>query len=304
MSFKPPSKLFGGIPQMSIPPQMSNPMPMVGSTGDEDEEIRLLTEQLQFELGNLSGTHSTLEQDMQRLAAMLAPYMTPAGRLNLPDNGHLDPKILLFKQGLDFRIAEYNEDCKRLEQVQSRLQRKLEEAAGSYERTFMGVSGLADARIIRRLEELQRTIQVQQQELDQARFEKDVVADEAKRLKQLFIRTGPTKMLPGGQPMMKQEPYSAGVGSLHTATAAKFAPMAGPSTLNSAKVPSFTQASAPSVTNAYPPAVQTAPVVQQANNPAPAQSQSWTSWITGTPEPAAVAPGISMAAPVARRDFL
>ena len=145
-------------------PQMNGSLPLIGSTGDEDEEIRLLTEQLQYELGNLSNTHSVLESDMQRLASMLAPFMTPAGRLNLPDaaSGGLDPKILLFKQGLDFRIAEYNEDCKRLESVQSRLQRKLEEAAGAYERTFMGASGLADARIIRRLEELQRTIQVQQ----------------------------------------------------------------------------------------------------------------------------------------------
>ena len=288
MSFKLPGKLFGGMSPMSAPPTAASTMPMVASTGDEDEEIRLLTEQLQFELGNLSSTHSILEQDMQRLASMLAPYMTPAGRLNLPDKGQLDAKVLLFKQGLDFRIAEYNEDCKRLEQVQSRLQRKLEEAAGSYERTFMGVSGLADARIIRRLEELQRVIHVQQQELDQARFERDVVADEAKRLRQLFIRNGPTSTS-AMPPMNRQEPYSAGPGSLHAATSAKFAPMAGPS--QAATKP------------AAAPAMQAPPVVPQPVQPVQTpQDQSWSGWFAGSGSQSA--PAVGIAPPAARRDFL
>lgn len=287
-------------------PQMSGSLPLIGSSGDEDEEIRLLTEQLQYELGNLSNTHSVLESDMQRLASMLAPYMTPAGRLNLPDasNGGLDPKILLFKQGLDFRISEYNEDCKRLESVQNRLQRKLEEAAGAYERTFMGASGLADARIIRRLEELQRTIQVQQQELDQARFERDVVADEAKRLRHMFIRTGPTGSM---QRMAPVEPYQQGVGSLHLATAAKFAPMAGPSV-----------AAAPSSGKPAPP-VNSVPYQAAAGAPSaglapggaasPADQGLFGGWF-GQEAPAsaprggiAIAPQ-SSAPPAARRDFL
>ena len=288
-------------PSYGQKPQVQAPLPVFASSGDEDEDIRLLTEQLQLELGNLSNTHSILESDMQRLASMLAPYMTPAGRLNLPDatSGGLDPKILLFKQGLDFRIAEYNEDCKRLESVQSRLQRKLEEAAGSYERTFMGASGLADARIIRRLEELQRTIQVQQQELDQARFERDVVADEAKRLRQMFIRTGPTSAVPRApQPI---EPYQAGIGSLHVATAAKFAPMAGP-----------TQISANPQVSKSAPVPQSTTSNQQLQAPAPpstvsGEDQGWMGWFNGaspdakTTSPVAIKPS---AAPTARRDFL
>ena len=290
MNFQFPGKASGGLPGMSLSTPIPNIMPAIASTGDEDEEIRLLTEQLQFELGNLSGTHSVLEQDMQRLASMLAPYMTPAGRLNLPETGQLDPKILLFKQGLDFRIAEYNEDCKRLEQVQSRLQRKLEEAAGSYERTFMGVSGLADARIIRRLEELQRVIQVQQHELDQARFERDVVADEAKRLRQMFIRNGPHPGLPVSA-MPRQDSYSNGVGSLHVATAAKFAPMAGPSVVASKSV---------ALPPVAPPSYQP---VNQASVPQPTQDQSWTTWLTGA-QGSAVQPTSSNVPPAARRDFL
>ena len=279
----------------SIPlPQISSSVPLIASTGDEDEEIRLLTEQLQFELGNLSGTHSVLESDMQRLASMLAPFMTPAGRLNLPDasNGGLDPKILLFKQGLDFRISEYNEDCKRLESVQDRLQRKLEEAAGSYERTFMGASGLADARIIRRLEEQQRVIQIQQQELDQTRFERDVVADEAKRLRQMFIRTGPTR---GQQRMPAVEPFQAGIGSLHTATAARFAPMAGPS----ATAHTQEMATKP-VSVATPPVARNAPHPVAAAPAAP-EEQGWLDWWGANPQ---AGPAVTNHPPTARRDFL
>lgn len=262
-------------------------LPVVGSSGGEDEEIRILTEQLQYELGSLSSTHSILEADMQRLASMLAPYMTPAGRLNLPESG-VDPKVFLFKQGLDFRISEYNEDCHRLESVQERLQRKLEEAAGSYERTFMGASGLADARIIRRLEELQRVIQVQQSELDQARFERDVVADEAKRLRQMFLKNGPA------QAAKCIETFNAGPGSLHTATAARFAPMAGPTTIHTKQAPrqftepSYTKISAPqfaAVPKAPPVAVAQPSAVPQSASPVP--SAGWGDWWSGKPVPTA-----------------
>ena len=280
------------------PPSMNPSMPIIASTGGEDEEIRLLTEQLQMELGNLASTHSVLEADMQRLASMLGPFMTPAGRLNLPEK--MDPKILLFKQGLDFRISEYNEDCRRLENVQERLQRKLEEAAGAYERTFMGATGLADARIIRRLEELQRIIQVQQQELDQARFERDVVADEAKRLRHMFVRNGGNVK----QPTVVQEPFSSVPTSLHTVTSAKFVPMAGPSQTLHAPGPVFRMNVMPPPTSTGMP--QQAPVTAPTGNLTPGSTggpsgtepaQGWADWWAGQP-------AANPSPPAARRDFI
>jgi hypothetical protein len=262
--------------------------PVSSSTGAEDEEIRQLTDQLQNELGSLAATHSVLESDMQRLASMLAPFMTPAGRLNLPEK--MDPKVLMFKQGLDYRIAEYNEDCKRLESVQGRLQRKLEEAAGAYERTFMGASGLADARIIKRLEELQRIIQIQQRELDQTRFERDVVADEAKRLRQLFVRVGACPegaRLPQVVPQdVLQAPYS-----LHSVTAGKFIPMAGPTSTVHSKasvVPLIKQEQQPSrVTPTESPLPYPSVTV------APTQDETWGTWWNGSGQ-----------APAGKTDFL
>lgn len=268
------------------------------STGGEDEEIHQLTDQLQNELGSLAATHSVLESDMQRLASMLAPYMTPAGRLNLPEK--MDPKVLLFKQGLDYRIAEYNEDCRRLESVQGRLQRKLEEAAGAYERTFMGASGLADARIIRRLEELQRVIQIQQRELDQTRFERDVVADEAKRLRQLFVRVGACPdgaRLPQVVPQdVLQAPYS-----LHSVTAAKFAPMAGPnSTLHSRTsiIPTLTPSRQDSKVQAAADTPLPKPIVTVAPTPEALKQddQSWGGWWSSGP--------VASTTPAGRTDFL
>ncbi len=268
--------------------------PLSSSTGGEDEEIHQLTDQLQNELGSLAATHSVLESDMQRLASMLAPYMTPAGRLNLPEK--MDPKVLLFKQGLDYRIAEYNEDCRRLESVQERLQRKLEEAAGAYERTFMGASGLADARIIRRLEELQRVIQIQQRELDQTRFERDVVADEAKRLRQLFVRVGACPdgaRLPQVVPQdVLQAPYS-----LHSVTAAKFIPMAGPiSTIHSktSTIPIITPPRQDFKVLAETPIPRPIVNVVAPTPEAPKQDdQSWAGWWSGT-----------NVAPAGKTDFL
>jgi len=299
MSFKAP---FGN---RVVPPSMNPSMPIIASSGGEDEEIRLLTDQLQLELGNLASTHSVLEADMQRLASMLGPYMTAAGRLNLPEK--LDPKVLMFKQGLDFRIAEYNEDCRRLENIQERLQRKLEEAAGAYERTFMGASGLADARIIRRLEELQRIIQVQQQELDQTRFERDVVADEAKRLRQMFVKNGAPA---GPRPTNVQEPFSNIPNSLHTITSAKFVPMAGPMqsihATSIAKPPYMASTGLPSATRQAPPFPSAQPGGAADSGPA----EGWGSWWTGQPmaeAPTAGPPagGINVGQPpVARRDFI
>lgn len=289
-----------GNPKIS-PPSMNPTMPIIASTGGEDEEIRLLTDQLQLELGNLASTHSVLEADMQRLASMLGPFMTPAGRLNLPEK--MDGKILLFKQGLDFRISEYNEDCKRLENIQDRLQRKLEEAAGAYERTFMGATGLADARIIRRLEELQRIIQVQQQELDQARFERDVVADEAKRLRHMFVKNGASTKPPMAG--LAQDPYSTVPTSLHTVTSAKFVPMAGPSQTLHAPGSVLRMNAMPQPTNMnYDTSKVSVPMPDNstpasggtgaANDPA---AQGWTDWWAGQPAG-------NPAPPAARKDFI
>jgi hypothetical protein len=56
---------------------------------------------------------------------MLAPHVSASGELNF-EQGQPDSRVLLFKQGLDLRLAEFQEDCRRIQRVEQRLQRKIE----------------------------------------------------------------------------------------------------------------------------------------------------------------------------------
>ena len=156
----------------------------------EDQQIHSLTSLYQQQLAELSACHSLLLADQERLAAMLAPHLSPQGSIDPSTLPTLDPRILLFKDGLDLRMQEFQEDCKRLQTTEKRLQRKIEQAAADYEGAFLASAGLADARVLKRLKEQQRVIAVQQAELDQVRFEKEVLEGENNRLKVLCVQGG------------------------------------------------------------------------------------------------------------------
>ena len=153
----------------------------------EDVEIAQLTDLYQAQLVELQAAHSLLLADQERLAELLAPHLTPSGAIAPDALQQLDPKVLLFKEGLDLRVAEFQEDCKRIQTTERRLQHKIERAAEDYERNFLQSSGLVDARVLKRVREQQRVIQVQQGELDQMRFEKEILEAENRRLKELCI---------------------------------------------------------------------------------------------------------------------
>eukprot|EP00747_Dinoflagellata_sp_TGD_P186143 gnl/TRDRNA2_/TRDRNA2_43035_c0_seq1.p1 gnl/TRDRNA2_/TRDRNA2_43035_c0~~gnl/TRDRNA2_/TRDRNA2_43035_c0_seq1.p1 ORF type:complete len:144 (+),score=37.18 gnl/TRDRNA2_/TRDRNA2_43035_c0_seq1:2-433(+) len=95
---------------------------------------------------------------------------------------------MLFKSGLDLRLKEFEEDCKRIQQVERRLQQKIDEATGEYEATVQGIVTSTDSRIFKRLREQQRLIEVQQQEIDQVRFEKELLQQETRRLREITHR--------------------------------------------------------------------------------------------------------------------
>lgn len=164
------------IPQQALPRHAA-----------DDIEIAQLTDLYQAQLVELQAAHSLLLADQERLAELLAPYITPAGSIAPESLPQLDPKVLLFKEGLDLRVAEFQEDCKRIQATERRLQGKIEKAAEEYERNFLQSSGLVDARVLKRVREQQRVIQVQQGELDQLRFEKEVLEAENRRLKEMCI---------------------------------------------------------------------------------------------------------------------
>merc|ERR1719229_370329 len=76
-----------------------------------DLEIQQLCDKYQQQLAELNACHSLLIVDQERLAGMLAPYVNQHGALVMEAP---DPDVLLFKRGLDLRLVQFEEDCKRI----------------------------------------------------------------------------------------------------------------------------------------------------------------------------------------------
>eukprot|EP00440_Ansanella_granifera_P029022 gb/GFBE01031525.1/.p1 GENE.gb/GFBE01031525.1/~~gb/GFBE01031525.1/.p1 ORF type:complete len:229 (+),score=54.55 gb/GFBE01031525.1/:1-687(+) len=148
----------------------------------DELEIQQLCDLYQSQLAELNAAHSLLTVDQERLATMLAPYVNASGELVMDAP---DPDVMLFKQGLDLRLKEFEEDCKRIQQTEQRLQDKIDSAATDYEQAIHGMATATDSRIFKRLREQQRQIEMQQQEIDQIRFEKELLQEETKRLREI-----------------------------------------------------------------------------------------------------------------------
>eukprot|EP00929_Paragymnodinium_shiwhaense_P034538 TRINITY_DN18779_c0_g5_i1.p1 TRINITY_DN18779_c0_g5~~TRINITY_DN18779_c0_g5_i1.p1 ORF type:complete len:244 (-),score=76.78 TRINITY_DN18779_c0_g5_i1:432-1163(-) len=151
----------------------------------QDLEIQQLADLYQQQLAELNACHSLLTVDQERLASMLAPYVNAQGELVMDAP---DPDVLLFKDGLDLRLKEFEEDCKRIQATEAKLQRKIDEATTDYEQAVHGIAMSTDSRIYRRLREQQRLIDLQQQEIDQVRFEKELLQEETRRLRMMTAR--------------------------------------------------------------------------------------------------------------------
>jgi len=151
----------------------------------QDLEIQQLCDLYQQQLAELNACHSLLTVDQERLAGMLAPYVNAQGELVMEAP---DPDVMLFKDGLDLRLKEFEEDCKRIQATEAKLQRKIDEATNEYEQAVHGIAMSTDSRIYRRLREQQRLIELQQQEIDQVRFEKELLSEETRRLRMMTSR--------------------------------------------------------------------------------------------------------------------
>jgi hypothetical protein len=211
---------------------------VMSQAAKEDLEIAQLTDLYQQQLAELNACHTILIGDQQLLAQMLAPFLDPAGKLPSPQQ--IDPKILLFKDGLDLRISEFQEDCKRIQQTERRLQRKIEQAALDYEQQFLSSSSLVDQRVLKKIKEQQRVIQVQQSELDQTRFERDTLKEENKRLREICVeKESPVMMKWSDKWNEWKEPVS-----IHQLTQANEAPKFGTKIILPAEKPAKTAATA------------------------------------------------------------
>ncbi|PHJ25026.1 rna-binding protein [Cystoisospora suis] len=142
-------------------------------------EIAALVDLYQQQLAEINAEHSLLLEDQAKLAAFIAPYLDSDGRVI----GEFDDTVLLFKQGLDLRLLEYEEDCRRIQQTERRLQRKIDDVCLRYESMVMEAHGFAESRLLGQVKDLQRVIWLLHSELDELRFQRDIYADETKRLR-------------------------------------------------------------------------------------------------------------------------
>lgn len=168
----------GALPPGGYAPQLPKRV-------QQDMAIQQLCEVYQQELAELNACHSLLVVDQERLASMLAPYVDSRGELSMTQP---DPDVLLFKQGLDLRLSQFADDCTRIKKTERKLQQAIDAATTDYEQTVTGISMATDSRIFKRLREQERLIELQQREIDQARFEKEMLQEETRRLREMTSR--------------------------------------------------------------------------------------------------------------------
>ncbi|PFH38750.1 hypothetical protein BESB_010920 [Besnoitia besnoiti] len=142
-------------------------------------EIAALVDLYQQQLAEITAEHSLLLEDQAKLASFIAPYLDEDGRVV----GEFDDTILLFKQGLDLRLLEYEEDCRRIQQTERRLQRTIDDICLRYDSMVVEAQGYAESRLLGQVKDLQRVIWLLHSELDELRFQRDIYADETKRLR-------------------------------------------------------------------------------------------------------------------------
>lgn len=157
----------------------------------QDLEIQQLADLYQQQLAELNACHSLLTVDQERLAGMLAPYMDSNGKLVMD---RPDPNVMLFKSGLDLRLKEFEEDCKRIKRTEEQLEAKINAATSDFEQAVQGNAMSTDSRIFKRLREQQRQIELQQSEIDQIRYEKELLQEETKKLREMTHRSAATEL--------------------------------------------------------------------------------------------------------------
>ncbi|CDJ44261.1 hypothetical protein, conserved, partial [Eimeria tenella] len=129
----------------------------------------------QQQLVELNAAHTMLLADQEQLAALLGAPPNPQGPLS--------EDLLLLKKGLDLRLLEFQEDCRRIQKTEKMLQRQLDELSLGYDAMVLEAQGFAESKLMGQVKELKKIIYLLQTELDALHFQRDVYADEAKRLR-------------------------------------------------------------------------------------------------------------------------
>ncbi|KAL8275494.1 hypothetical protein Esti_000445 [Eimeria stiedai] len=169
-------------------------------------QIAALMDLYQQQLVEISAAHSLLLVDQERLAALLAPFVDASGAAVLP----LDENLLFMKRDAAASVTP----------------------SAFAAAAVLGVgAGFAESRLMGQVKDLRKVVNLLQFELDELRFQRDVYADEARRLRGVcrygsWVQDGladpltPRKMSPrtlhqkySGAPVQKKAEAVIGTGS-------------------------------------------------------------------------------------------
>lgn len=143
------------------------------------DSAKALAETYRSLCDRISKSLEELESSQEQLAIM----MLKGQQCNPPDE-ELDANIFLVKDGIELRMREFHEECRRLAIVERRFQRSVDRAEADLELDAMQASGLIDPKMFDRLLEQRRVMANQQDELDHMNFEKQVLSDDIERLRE------------------------------------------------------------------------------------------------------------------------
>eukprot|EP00929_Paragymnodinium_shiwhaense_P001631 TRINITY_DN10186_c0_g2_i1.p1 TRINITY_DN10186_c0_g2~~TRINITY_DN10186_c0_g2_i1.p1 ORF type:complete len:312 (+),score=79.99 TRINITY_DN10186_c0_g2_i1:158-1093(+) len=141
------------------------------------QEAWSLAETYRRMLDIVGAMQALLEMDQESLALLLR-------EAHAAQNPELDVKVFLLQEGIELRLRELEEECRRLASVELRLQRAIDEAEAECEIEAIREAGLVDPRLLEKLLDQRKVIKLQQEELDQMKFERDVLLDDAARLRE------------------------------------------------------------------------------------------------------------------------
>ncbi|CAD7963705.1 unnamed protein product [Amoebophrya sp. A120] len=155
-----------------------------------EAEAKELAALYDLQLQEISACQQLLLQDQERFSYLLASAQqrvrNKQGTVKplYYENDEFEELLPVLKAGLDFRIQELVEDGRRIERTEERLRRKIFLAIQEYEVALLCSTGLvSNPVLLKRMRQQERVLNRQQEALDWLRFDRDLAADEAKRLR-------------------------------------------------------------------------------------------------------------------------
>ncbi|PFH31980.1 hypothetical protein BESB_019210 [Besnoitia besnoiti] len=160
------------------------PAPMLKSdvVAEEDLSIPALVQLYQAEVTALTEAHEEIMRDKRHLEKLLEPYISSRSPEHATEPGE---DILLYKEGFDIRLQQFNENCKKASKLEWILQRKLAQVAEKEEKSVVAhpCQVQATCRALKKIKDQERLIKLLQRELDECLHYNDLYAEQLRKMR-------------------------------------------------------------------------------------------------------------------------